>query len=250
MIQVLGRAVDILETLASSPQRPQSAGMVAQATGLPVSTCVRILKTLACRGLVQQAGPRQGYTLGGSLYAMVSGSPYRPDLIRAAEGPAHHLAQKVREAVVVNVLQQGRLLRVLGVEAEQAVQVSAAVVESGDPYTRCTGRILLAHQSPEQLELHVQRAGLPGRRWPPVTRMEDLRRRLAAVRKMRMLQEIVGDIAALACPILQDDRAVAAIGVYLPAQRFVGKVRQRIVKSLARAASEISGNLSHHPSAV
>jgi DNA-binding IclR family transcriptional regulator len=64
MIQVIHRAFDVLELLASQPERVFSLGEIAEAAELNRGTCSNILKTLAARSYVTRLSGRGGYRLG------------------------------------------------------------------------------------------------------------------------------------------------------------------------------------------
>lgn len=59
MIQVINRAFDILEFVATDPTRPKSLTEVAEAAGLNQGTCANIMKTMVNRRYLDQVVPRK-----------------------------------------------------------------------------------------------------------------------------------------------------------------------------------------------
>ena len=64
MIQVVNRALNILEIIAKNPDRELGLTEIADSVELNHGTCANILKTLVLRGYVEQAGAKKGYKLG------------------------------------------------------------------------------------------------------------------------------------------------------------------------------------------
>jgi DNA-binding IclR family transcriptional regulator len=60
MIQVIHRALDMLELLGSQPERVFPLGEIAQLLDLHRATCSNILKTLSQRGYVERLPARGG----------------------------------------------------------------------------------------------------------------------------------------------------------------------------------------------
>ena len=85
MIQVLNRALDILEYIAQTDGMPQQLKDIAAHLGLHEATCANILKTLAARDYVEQAKRGAGYTLGPMAYYLPRDKDYRPALVKTAK---------------------------------------------------------------------------------------------------------------------------------------------------------------------
>ncbi|WP_373515471.1 helix-turn-helix domain-containing protein [Persicitalea sp.] len=59
MIQVIHRALDLLELIAIEPNQPKALGELADTLGLNHGTCANILKRLVNRGYVEQAAAKE-----------------------------------------------------------------------------------------------------------------------------------------------------------------------------------------------
>jgi len=123
MIQVIQRALAVLEHLAWHGENPVALGDIARATGLNSATCARILGTLMLEGYVEQEGRRQGYRLGPMAYTLTCRGPYRKDLVACAEPHVRDLARITGETAIVTILHQNTRYIICRAEGGQDVQV-------------------------------------------------------------------------------------------------------------------------------
>lgn len=241
MIQVLRRALTILEYIAGQPEAPRGVTEIAAQVGLNPATCARILKELAEAGYLEQTAPRKGYVLGPMAYVLAARGPYRRDLTQAAEPLMAQLAQETGETVLLAVLRQGRRIVLSQIEGGRSVQVRGDLLQRYNPYESATGRLLLAHLSPAELRLVRARHGEPGPEWPEARGAERLNEALARLRGEELVLRAVGtDVVGIACPIRQGPDVVAALGLYLPAHRFAGEHRDRVLRGVRRVAAAVS----------
>lgn len=241
MIQVLHRAIDILELLAGRSDMPLPLGQIAQHTQLHPATCANILKTLMTRGYVQQSSRRQGYTLGPMAWRLGQAAVSPESLVGTAQPILAELAGRVQETVSLAVLQQNRRLTLLQIEGKQDLQVQGEAVASDDVYQTVTGRLLLAYVAPGQLETFIACCGLPGERWPGIERKEDLLTALARIRRRGQIVDVPKpQIAAAAFAVRRKESVAAAIGVFLPKLRFKGQHKDALLEQMETAAREIS----------
>ncbi len=246
MIQVLNRAFDILDYLSAEPDRPKRLGQIAGDLGLHPATCANILKTMVRRGFVDQAGPKQGYTLGPTAYRLARSGPYRKDLVAASEPPMTALARELRETVLISVLRGHERVVPCQVDGDRDLQVHSDITSISGMYESATGRLLLAFLPDERLETFIIARGLPGKGvWLGVKTGTQLN---AALRKIRKDEKAVDtsqpEIAAAAYPIWQDETVVAALGLFLPKFRFRGDHRRKVLAGLEATADEITRRLA------
>ena len=64
MIQVVNRALDILEFIAKDKNKIYSLTEIADALELNHATCANIIKTMVNRNFIDQIGHKKGYRLG------------------------------------------------------------------------------------------------------------------------------------------------------------------------------------------
>jgi DNA-binding IclR family transcriptional regulator len=247
MIQVIQRAFDVLEHLARSDGRTCRLGDIARAAELNPATCARILGTLLTEGYVEQEGRRQGYRLGPMAYVLAGHAPYRRDLVAAAEPAVRRLADATGETALVAVLQNNTRYTICRVDGRHDIQVSSAVVLREEVYPTATGRLLLAHLPEDRRDDFIARAGLPSAdAWPGAHTRSRL---LAALQQLRSESTVIVTtptrIVGIARPIREADRVIAALGLYLPADRFKGAHRQSILKAMETVAENITERISN-----
>jgi IclR family KDG regulon transcriptional repressor len=245
MIQVLHRALDVLALLGRAPDQPVGLGEIARATGLNAATCARILRTLANEGYVEQEGRRQGYRLGPMAYALTARGPYRKDLVTCAEPAVRRLAETTGETALVAIIHRHIRYTLCHIGGAQDVQVRMDAVLSSDVYPTATGRLLLAHLPPAELEAFVSARGLPGAAdWPEAQTRPGL---LSALAKLRTSDTVLAntqrEVIGLARPIRAGVRVVAALGLYLPASRFSGSHKATILREMKTAAAATGARL-------
>lgn len=245
MVQVIRRALRVLEIVGRDPERPIGLSEVAAEAGLNVATCARILKTLADAGYVEQVAPRKGYRLGVMPYMLTSRGPFCRHLVYAAEPVLARLAADTGETALLAVLRQGKRIVVAQVEGRQTVQVRGDHLQVSDPYQTATGRLLLAHLEPRDLEEVVAALGLPGDAWPGVRTVEALVGELKRLRGEDVVMRADGgEVVGLAAPVRQRGEVVAAVGLYLPQHRFAGEHREKVLAGIRAAAEAVGARLS------
>jgi len=245
MIQVIGRAIDILEFLAAEPERARSLGEIAASTGLNPATCANILKTLVARGVVEQTAPRKGYVLGPLPYLLTRNGPYRKDLTVVAEPLVRHLVEQVGETALVATITRGRRSVLFQIEGTRVVSINPAFLLRQDVYMTATGRLLLAHLPREEREAVFRENGMPdGKVWQESATAAGLLRALEEIRRQEFLVTVTqGEVCAIAFPIREHGCVVAALGLYLPAFRFTGAHRREILDGMRAVAEEIGARL-------
>jgi DNA-binding IclR family transcriptional regulator len=70
MIQVIHRALNIMEYIATDPDRPKELGDIAEDLKLHAATCANIIKTLVTRQYLVKLEKQKGYLLGPMFYRM------------------------------------------------------------------------------------------------------------------------------------------------------------------------------------
>ena len=243
MIQVLGRAFDVIETLSCCPNRPMALGEIASAVSLHPATCARILHSLVERGYAEQVGRRKGYLLGPMAHAVAASGPYRRDLTFAAEPELQRLAACTGDTCLLAVLIGRRRYTIARAHGGEDVQVSADLVLMESPFRTATGRLLLSALSPIHLDRVLEDVTFPLDDWPEVRSADVAREFLHAIRGRDLLICEDRSFAALASPVLQRGDTVASVGLYLPSERFSGTHRQLVTRGVRDCAARISSTL-------
>jgi DNA-binding IclR family transcriptional regulator len=243
MIQVIHRALDIVELLGSQPERIFPLGEISQLLDLHRATCSNILKTLAQRGYVERLPARGGYRLGSLASPWQGLAAHDRELSVLAKPVLHALSQELNETSLIGVIRGTHRVTLECAASDRDLQVRSRQVRS--VYETASGRLLLAYLPPQQQEAFVDRVGLPGEAvWPEIKSGEDLQRALAVIRRQKLARSDSAEhVVGLAVPVWREDRVVASVSVYLPEVRFTSEHRTEIVAALRRAGEEITGQL-------
>jgi DNA-binding IclR family transcriptional regulator len=224
---------------------PMSLAALGRGTGLSRSTVHRLVVELIELGWIERTGSR--YELGMRLFELgelvpakhrlrTVGLPYMQDLF-AATGETIHLAvREGADAVYVEKLHGHSAVRLPSRTGGRAPLTCTAV-----------GKALLAYEGPHVLQDVLRR---PLRQWTErsINDPDLLVKQLAEVRRTGLAwerEEAVPGGACLAAPILVGKRAVAALSVSMPVDRFrpeqlgpaVITASLALARTLAKAAS-------------
>ena len=244
MIQVIHRALSILEFLALEPDRVHSLGEIADTFGLNRGTCSNILKTLAERNYVERLSGRRGYRLGVMAEQLGGARSLDHAIVSAARPVLQGLTRSLNETSLVGVLRGDKRVTLDSVQCDRDLQARSRQVRNA--YETATGRLLVAFLPRDRLDALVTSAGMPPADvWPGVDRRESLTRALAKIRKAELATTRSSDhIVGLAVPVRRADDVLASVSVYLPEIRFRASRRQEILDALRDAGRQISRRLT------
>lgn len=242
MIQVVNRALDILEFVGRDPETPSTLGEIAGELELNAATCANIIKTLVTRKYLDKIDRSKGYCLGPKAYALSSNMGYRKSLVDAAQGELEALTKKINENSLLAVLNEDLRIAIARASSAQAIQANTASEKKA--YDAASGRLLVATLGEQELERFIARYGLPqADAWRSVQSKKAL---LAELKKIRTegyaLQITDREIVGLAVPVTSRDKVVASISVYLPLHRFNKEKKNELLTLLRRTAARIEKN--------
>ncbi|MEM6845297.1 MAG: IclR family transcriptional regulator [Bacteroidota bacterium] len=243
MIQVLHRALNILEFIAQHPNREYTLSEIADHHQLNHGTCANILKTLVTRRYIEQVGHKKGYRLGAMAYHLTRNKAYKRDLIAAADAPMQQLTQAINETSLLTIVVNDRRITLHSVECDRDIQARGNVDRT--VYDSATGRLILAYQ-PEAEQVRFARTyGLPTEEvWSGITSETQLVQALTQLRESGLsIDHTSRQIVGLAVPIYQQGRVEAALGVFLPELRYTDTHRDEIINALRQTAAQINQNL-------
>ncbi|GAB2565174.1 IclR family transcriptional regulator [Spirosoma areae] len=244
MIQVINRALDLLEQIANEPEKPKALGDLADGLSLNHGTCANILKTLVARGYVEQIGAKKGYILGSQSYGLTANDAYRKDLLEAAREEMDALTHLINENCLLAVLKDNQRLAIYRTFAEQDLQVRTT--DTKLVYDSASGRLLLAMLPKEKIERFVGKYGLPlADSWPEVQSPMQLYDALALMRREELALQTIPNrhVVGLAVPIYKLGIVVASLSIYLPEYRYMVLDKRQLVDSLRQCAATINKRL-------
>jgi DNA-binding IclR family transcriptional regulator len=238
-VQVVHRAAAILRALSEEPTG-LTLSQIADRVGLARSTVYRLVAALEDERFVVAASSSRGFRLGPGLASLTVAATR--DLTALIHPHLVELSAELNETVDLAVLEQDAVLfvdRVMASSRQLLVQSHVGALLPA--HTTAPGKALLAELSDEEIE-----AILPPRleRMTPttITSRAKLLDELDTVRDTGIayvVEEHTSGICAISVAVGGADRAIAAISVPVPAQRFEGSKRS-IVAALRRAQAEVN----------
>ncbi len=239
MIQVIDKACNILELLASDVTQEFPLKEIADTLGMDKGTCANIISSLRQRGYVTQSAPRHGYMLGYMIYRLGDSFVNNEDLTQMSKDTLDRLAARFNESVLLSVLRQDKRIVLYNTTPERELVVRTSREKS--VYSGSTGRMILAYYSSEELIRFVRLHGLPKTGdWEGVTTFAELLTELEQARVRGWRQDVNRNhIVGLAVPVWKGDKVVASIGIYLPEARYREAPGTAMLPALLEAADEI-----------
>lgn len=142
-IQVLDRALDIIEQLAST-ETGMSIAQLSSRTGLPKSTIHRILNTLVDRDYLDKESVNSVYSIGPKFVEVSSGYLNSISLKTEAQPIMHELAMAYAAVSYLGVLDKGEVMYLEKVEQFHNFRFYTQIGKREPLYCTGLGKILLA----------------------------------------------------------------------------------------------------------
>lgn len=246
MIQVIHRAIDILEIISAEPEKPRSLGEIADSLGLNHGTCANIIKTLVSRKYLEQVGTKKGYVLGSKAYTLSGNDAYRKDLIETSAPEMERLTASTNENCLLAVLNGENRIVIHRISAEQELQVRTA--EEKHVYDSASGRLLLAMLYDADIERFIAKYGLPAEQiWKEAHTLEGLKEAIGKIRAEQCAFQVLPgrQVIGLAVAIQKNGKVVASLSLYLPEYRYMSMDKIALVEKLKSTGNRISQKLKH-----
>jgi DNA-binding IclR family transcriptional regulator len=242
-IQVLDRAVRLLDALALPSSDPVALKRLALDTGLHPSSAFRILAALGRHGLVRREA--RGYRLGPKLLHLAGRARTDGDLREAARPILESLRDAVQETVNLTVREGDEVVYVERAVARKMVRVEQVIGHRAPLHVTAVGKLFLADGTLEAMSRYVDTSGLPAFTRRTITDGERLRRECQLIRKRGYASdagEAEDGVCCLAVPIRDHAGAlVAALSVSAPGAR----PEASWLPKLRAAGRQLSERLGH-----
>ena len=227
MILVLGKALNILELLAKSPNKEMSLGEIAEKLNMDKGTCVNIIKSLASRGYVQQIGPRQGYKFGYMIYNLTGSAVINDELTEIARKDIEDLGTSINESTILSVIRNDKRIILFQTIPDREIFVKANIDKS--VYSANSARVIIANYSPTRLEKFIVKG--------------ELMNELCIIKnKGYEISSDSNDVVGFAAPIFSHGHISGSVGIYLPSYRLGNK--DLILKKVLSCAESISNKIA------
>lgn len=250
MIQVIERAIQILETF--SPQEPRlTLSEISSRTKLPKSTTHNILKTLAKHGYIEKVDTDH-YALGKSFIPITQSVRVNAELRDRAAPTLRNLADSVEESVYLTVLDGDFALYIYAIETPSRLMARTAVGERGSLHCTGVGKAILAYLPWEKTQDIIHRRGLPTFTETTITSVDKLKLDLADT-KMRGFsidrQEHEPGTFCIGAPILDNSgQVIGACSVSGQDPHIISTRMGDLAGKLLYAALDISRQMGFIPS--
>ena len=152
----LTKGLRVLELLASS-SRPFTQTEIARALGRTPGELYRMLAVLEQEGYVHKDG-FGGYSLTLKLLTLGHGSRHLDILLNTARGFMREYSWKSGEECHLSVLEDGRLTVIAHESGSGPVSLLVKTGSTHHPLRTASGRLLLAHCTPDDRAWHLNRA--------------------------------------------------------------------------------------------
>ncbi len=244
MIQVINRALDIMELVSQDRSRLYTLSEISNKLKLNNGTCANIIKTLVNRGYLEREGRMTGYRLGSMSYLLTGNYSHKRELLKAASGPMDNLLDELNESCILSVLKDNMRLVLHEVKSTNELQVINK--KEKEVYRTSTGRMILACLDKKEQKKFIKKYGLPSQEiWPEIEDEEDLMIELVKIRKKQLaMQTSASLIIGMAAPIFKEGNIIASIGIYVPKIRFSDSTQKKVLEELKKTANLINHELN------
>lgn len=219
-VQVIARAAGMLRQLAAEPRGLTLAQLVKR-TGLPRSTCHRIVGALIEEGFVS-ASPSGHLRIGPSLIGLAVSS--RRDLRHEVAPYLQRLSHEMLETVDLAVLDGGEVLFIDQYASRRTLRIVSEIGARFPLHCTANGKALLAQLPADELARAVP-ARLEAHTANTITDRDALLAELEQVRSTGLAidhEEYSIGIAAVGTTVEDAMGSVAAITIVVPSSRFEG----------------------------
>ena len=245
-VRSVKRALSLVNAIAEAGGEAALTDLSAR-TGLPVSTCHHLLKTLIECGYAAQVPGKKLYVLG-TRFIQLSHACVNSDLPRRAQPFLEAISEATGETVHLAALQGNAIVTVALREARHAIRVDAGGVGKVEaPHATSVGKAILAWL-PENEIRRVLASGMTRFTDHTITTLPELTESLRRVRREGVAfdrEEFIPGVICIGAPIRDQAGAViGAISASMPKMRatdeHIAMTRAEIL-SATRALSEDYG---------
>ena len=236
------RSLMILETVALRSQEPLRLVEIVARTGLPKTTCHRLLNVLADSGLLK-SDDQGRFGPGALLLAMGMNFLNQTDIRSLARPLMEDLTQLTQETCHLGILQFPWVVYVEKVESPLAVRMHSQVGAMNPLHCTGLGKALLAYSSVELINT-ICSLPLASRTEKTITNAAGLKKELGRIRERGYAVDDVENEEGIRCvgaPIFgHDGSLIAAISIAGPAGRVTLRSVDDLGPIVAGAALDIS----------
>jgi len=240
-IKVVEKIMKIIEVIAGSKDGYTNKE-ISKMLNLKVTTIHSLISTFHTLGYFEKDEKTKKYKISDKFLGIFYPLIQRNMLLKTAEPVMKSLAEEIKESVVLVIFYKGERYTIAEVSFQNhLLNVNLNIFEEASCYETATGRVLLAYLDEKDLKDFVKRKGYPGQIWKNIETLEEMKKQLEKIKEKRIEILIREKTVAIGVPVFNSEGKVcAALGVYLPAIRFQGENRKKIIKELKKASEHIT----------
>lgn len=246
-VQVLDRAINILEFVARQGGGEAGLPELAAAMKLHKTTTHRIAHVLESRGLLRRGPDSNRYRLGLHLYDLGCQALDNVNIRDEARPIMTRVAFEVGETTHLAVLDRAEVLYIERIEAQRSLTMGSKLGARNPVYCTALGKAILAFSPDAEIDQALAGCRMQARTKNTITSVLSLKRDLERIRDRGYSiddEEIEDGIRCISAPVLNPaDRAVAAISISGPSSRVTPDRFQIIGKTVMKAADELSAHI-------
>jgi IclR family KDG regulon transcriptional repressor len=246
-VRAVERAIQILDCFDDEhPERGVSE--IALAVDLHKATAHRIIVTLFNNGYLERTQDEK-YRLGLKLANLGSKVIRRMDLRSEALPYMTQLVERWGETCDIGIFDQGEVFYIEVLQGNHALTIAAKVGQRLPAHCTASGRLFLAHLSPQELDDVLSK---------PLTRYTDktptspdeIRQQLEQIRQQGFSmddEEFEAGIRAVSAPVYNHEGTmIAAMSIPTPTNRITDEIFTQITEDLLEAAQAVSRCMGWH----
>lgn len=246
-VQVLNRALDLLEQLTTSAEGV-SISELSKRTKLPKSTIHRILNTFVARHYVRKSADNDNYELGYKFVELSSVYLNKIVLKTEAVPIMRRLAGAFNAISYLGVLENAEVMYLEKIEQHNNIRLYTQIGKREPLHCTGLGKVLLSALSPQDFESVARR--LDYVRFTPttITGYEQLREEIEQIRRDGYAvdnAEHEPDNFCVAVPIYDFTRNVMAAMSVSKNHLFVDHDKAFVVEKMKAAAEELSQHMGY-----
>lgn len=241
-VQSVGRALDLLELIDQSGGEMALVEMSA-ASGLPMPTIHRIVRTLVDRNYLRQL-PDRRYALGSRLIPL--GNAARGVFGSQSGATLAGVVRRIGETANLAALDGDMLVYVGQAPSPHAMRMFTELGQHVHPHCRAAGKALLAQLGDDEVRGILGRVGMPALTPATITDPERFIDELGRVRAEGVaheMGELEDGVVCLAAPVPGGITRLA-VSISGPAARMTDELRERAVPVLREAAEGLAAELA------
>jgi len=241
-VQSVGRALDILE-LIDQAGGEMALVEVSAASGLPMPTIHRLVRTLVDRNYLRQL-PDRRYALGSRLIPL--GNSALDAFGSRSSSALADVVRRLGESANLSALDGDMLVYVGQAPSPRAMRMFTELGQHVHPHCRAAGKALLAQLGDDEVRGILDRVGMPPMTAATITDPEEFIAQLGRVRQEGIAHEygeMEEGVVCLALPVV-GGTANLALSISGPASRMTEALQERAVPVMREVAGELATQLA------